>query len=133
MDGKSESEIAWTGWLDTPDNSTVEGIEIDKPVIKSGETFAIKYIDPTHAPADKWEILNAQTGVVVKDFPSSVSLETALSEIGIYDLRITSGENIELHQALIQISSEEVGAMPEIKTLTANDSDSPISIERVIR
>ena len=130
LDGKSESEIAWTGWLDTPDNSTVEGIEIDKPVIKSGETFAIKYIDPTHAPADKWEILNAQTGVVVKDFPSSVSLETALSEIGIYDLRITSGENIELHQALIQISSEEVGAMPEIKTLTANDSDSPISIEK---
>ena len=117
LDGKSESEIAWTGWLDTP-------------VIKSGETFAIKYIDPTHAPADKWEILNAQTGVVVKDFPSSVSLETALSEIGIYDLRITSGENIELHQALIQISSEEVGAMPEIKTLTANDSDSPISIEK---
>ena len=130
LDGKSESEIAWTGWLDTPENSTVEGIEIDKPVIKSGETFAIKYIDPTHAPADKWEILNAQTGVVVKDFPSSVSLETALSEIGIYDLRITSGENVELHQALIQISSEEVGAMPEIKTLTANDSDSPISIEK---
>ena len=130
LDGKSESEIAWTGWLDTPDNSTVEGIEIDKPVIKSGETFAIKYIDPTHTPADKWEILDAQTGVVVKDFPSSVSLETALSEIGIYDLRITSGENIELHQALIQISSEEVGAMPEIKTLTANDSDSPISIEK---
>ena len=68
-------------------------------MIKSGEPFANKYIDPTHAPADKWEILNAQTGVVVKDFPSSVSLETALSEIGIYDLRITSGENIELHQA----------------------------------
>ena len=41
LDGKSESEIAWTGWLDTPDNSTVEGIEIDRPVIMSGETFAI--------------------------------------------------------------------------------------------
>lgn len=128
LDGKSESGIAWTEWLNTPENETVEGLEIDKPVIKANEQFIVKYIDPTHAPADKWEILNAQTGDVVKDFPNSISLETSLPEIGIYDLRVTSGENVELHQALIQISSEEVGAMPEIKTLTANNSEDAISI-----
>lgn len=130
LDGKSESEIAWTDWLVAPDNTAVEGIEIDKPVIKANELFTIKYIDPTHAPADKWEILDAQTGVVINEFPSSASLEASLEEIGIYDLRITSGESVELHQALIQISSEEVGAMPEIKTLTANDSEEPITIEK---
>lgn len=130
LDGKSESEISWTDWLDVPENTAVEGIEIDKPVIKANELFTIKYIDPTHAPADKWEILNAQTGAVIKEFPSSASLETSLGEVGIYDLRITSGQNVELHQALIQISSEEVGAMPEIKTLTANDSEEPISIRK---
>lgn len=135
LDGKSESEITWTEPLEIPKSEVVEGIEIDKTVIKANEEFTVKFIDPTHVAADKWEILNAQNGKTIGEpITNATSITTELPEVGIYDLRMTytlDGEKVEeLYQALIQISPEEVGAIPQIKTLKANNSDESIKVNK---
>lgn len=123
LDGKSESAITWTDYQSLPTPQIVEGIQIDKPVIKPNETFTIKYIDPTH-PVGTWVILNAQTDAVVgQSTTDGQSFTTSLPNIGIYDLKLTSGGVTTLYQGLIQISGNEVGAVPEILSLKANNSE----------
>lgn len=130
LDGRTESAIAWSDYSDIPSLEIVEGIEIDKAVIKANEPFKISYVDPNHAPAESWEILNAQTGEKVKEFANSLYLEASLEKNGIYDLRLTVNGVPQLYQGLIQISPEEVGAMPEIRTLTANNSSEAITVTK---
>ncbi|NCB69916.1 MAG: T9SS type A sorting domain-containing protein [Bacteroidia bacterium] len=128
LDGKSESTISWTDYQDLPASKVVEGIEIDKPIIKPNETFTIKFVDPTH-PAGSWKILNAQTDEVVgQSSADGTSFTTSLPLLGIYDLKLTSGGVETLYQGLIQISSTEVGAVPEILSLKANDSETAIEV-----
>lgn len=129
IDGKSESEIIWSDYMTIPALNIVEGIEIDKNVIKANEEFTIKYKDPNH-PAAKWEILNAQTGeAAVPAVSDTKSITTSLPETGIYDLKMTSNGVEKIHQGLIQISVDEVGALPQIHTLKANDSQVPITVD----
>lgn len=129
LDGKSESEISWSDYMDIPNVEIVEGIEIDKNVIKENEEFTVKYKDPGH-PKAKWEILNAQTGESVVDpVMDQTEITTSLPQIGIYDLRLTCGEEVAMYQGVIQISGDEVGALPKIQTLKANDSEESINVE----
>lgn len=128
-DGKSESAITWSEYQDVPAPKIVEGISIDKSVIKQGEEFTVSYIDPNHAAAT-WKILNARTRETVGDLvENATQVTTSLNELGIYDLQVTcNGEMIE-YPSYIQISGDEVGAVPEIKTLTANTSEEAIDVE----
>ena len=119
-DGKSESPIAWSESLTLPDPVIVEGIEIDKTIIKPGETFTAKYADPFHAPA-KWEIVNATTGEIVKTENNAVSVTTSLSDIGLYDIKITNNDGTSSSsRGIIQISPEATGAVPTLESFTAD-------------
>ena len=129
LDGKTESEITWSEYIPVPKATLVAGIEIDKPVIKANEDFTVKFIDPTYPAASKWEILDAQTQEVIKTEENATAITTNLPSVGIYDLRLTTTEGVQNYQALIQISPDEVGAMPQINTLQANDSFGEIEIE----
>ena len=116
LDGKSESTISWSSYMNVPANQTVEGFSIDKPIIKAGEKFTVAFDDPTHAAAT-W-VIKASENDAVKGTFNSNSFTTSLSEEGIYDLYLTMNGTTEVYRGKIQISPSEVGAMPEIKTLT---------------
>ncbi len=116
MDTKSESEIAWGDYQTVPAGVVVEGFSIDKPIIKANEEFTVAFDDPNHAAAT-W-VIKASANDAVKGTFNAKSFTTSLSEEGIYDLYMTMNGTTEVYRGKIQISPAEVGAMPEIKTLT---------------
>ena len=110
IDGESESAIAWSNYVDIPNLTVIEGISIDKPVIKPNEDFTISFDDPNHAPTT-WTILRA--GETIKS-QKGTSWTTSLPEIGIYDLKYTSNGETVTREGLIQISPEEVDSTNSI-------------------
>lgn len=135
FDGISESAITWTDYAVTGNAAVVEGIEIDKPVIKANEIFTVRYKDPNHDAAKKWEILNAQTGASVQVIENEQQISTVLPTVGIYDLSLTANilknnvpyDSTFIYRGLIQISGNEVGALPEVEELTANSGTTTIN------
>ena len=127
MDGKSESDTAWSEWLTAPASQVVEGFSIDKPIIKAGEEFTVAFDDPTH-PAATW-VIKSSTDDAVKGTFNASSFTTSLAEEGIYDLYVTIDGVTEKHRGRIQISPAEVGAMPQIKSfkIVGEYTDSLIS------
>jgi endo-beta-N-acetylglucosaminidase D len=131
LDGKSESAITWTGYSTLPAVTIDETIVIDKPVIKAHELFSLKYVDPYHADADKWEIISQADGEIKVSQNNGKSLTASLATEGIYDARVTYNGDVRTMRGLIQISGPEVGALPEIYTLTANGSENSIEVEKL--
>lgn len=134
IDGKSESAIAWSDYQDIPENEVVEGIEIDKAVIKTNEEFTAKYADPTHSDAKQWEIRKASDNSVAFTKEGGTSVTTSLEEEGLYDLALTFLKNnkdtTEIYRGFVQVSGPEVGALPEIKELKANGSEAAIEVAK---
>ena len=125
LDGDSESEIAWGEWQDLSGiaPTIVEGTVIDKPIIKAGEEFTLRYIDTNHAPAT-WEILNAQTGASVKTVTNTTSITMSLATEGSYDIKITNPDgSVAYTRGIIQVSPDGTGAIPTIATLTSDKAE----------
>ena len=118
LDGKSESPISWGEWLDIPAAAIVEGFTVDKPIIKSGEEFTVSFTDTNHPDAE-WQIKSSSNDAV-KYSATVHHFTTSIAEEGIYDLYLTQNGKTEIYRGMIQISPNEVGAMPEVKTLTGN-------------
>ena len=116
MDGKSESVTSWGAYQNVPASSIIEGFSINKPIIKANEEFTVAFDDPSH-PAATW-VIKASANDEVKGTFNANSFTTSLAEEGIYDLYLTMNGQTEVFRGKIQISPVEVGAMPEIKTLT---------------
>lgn len=132
LDQKSESQIAWTEY-NTPTSYTLsDDIQIDKTTIKPGEKFTMGYVDPEHKDA-AWELLDEEGNSVYSGNGKTVTVENGLENIGSYTLKLTgdvSGiEKVREYPGYVQITDKSVGALPEIYTLTANDSEEPISIK----
>ena len=124
LDTDSESEIVWSDWMDAPAYETSNNVEINKQVIKPGESFTVKYSDPKHTPAT-WAIYNSNNQKVASSNGNAVSFTCdGLSEIGGYDLVINEGYADEVRFAyFIQVTAKSTGALPEIQSLTINDVD----------
>lgn len=120
-DGKTKSEIAWTDYMES-EKTLVTGIEIDKPVIKINEEFTLKYKDPFYPNAEYWEVFDAATGESAGDFGyDSHSHTMTLDKVGYYDVKVTNGDGSEdFYRGFIQISPEETGALPLIKSFNAD-------------
>lgn len=134
LDHKTESEIAWSNYMEPATYVYNDDIQSNKKTIKPNEEFTLSYIDPEH-PAAKWEIV--KDGEVVKSGEGN-SWTVALPETGSYDLKVTGNEYDEKGAAkettrtfasYIQITSEGTGALPEIYSLTANGSDEDVSLK----
>lgn len=133
LDHKTESEIAWSGYMEPAAYVYNDDIKSNKTTIKPNEEFTLSYIDPEH-PAAKWEIV--KDGAVVKSGNGN-SWTTSLAECGSYDLKVTGNEYDEKGEAkettrtfasYIQITGEGTGALPEIYSLTANGSEETVSL-----
>lgn len=134
LDHKTESEIAWSGYMAPATYVYNDDIQSSKTTIKPNEEFTLGYIDPEH-PAAKWEIV--KDGKVVKSGDGN-SWTTSLADLGSYDLQVTGNEYGEdgtakqttrTFSSYIQITSVGTGALPEIYSLTANGSEEEVSLK----
>lgn len=133
LDHKAESEIAWTEYMEPVSYIYSDDVEIDKTTIKPGEKFTLKYVDGHH-DAGTWKIVDEETGQeMFSGNGQSVTVENGLQKVGSYTLKLEGkvGDGIETRTfpGFIQITDLSVGALPEILTLTANDSKDPITIK----
>ena len=126
LDGNSESNIAWSNYMTVPNAKVVEGFTIDKPIIKANEEFTVAFDDPTH-PAATWVIKASENNAVKGTFNAN-KFTTSLAEEGIYDLYLTMNGSTEVYRGKIQISPKEVGALPVIKSFTANNQTESLSV-----
>lgn len=121
-DGQTRSEIAWTDYLES-EKTLVSGIEVDKSVIKVGEEFTIKFIDPFSEEAESFDILNAATGDYVGGDYYTTSVTLSLDEVGYYDVKVVDNEGESYYRGVIQVSPEETGALPLIKDFKADKTE----------
>lgn len=118
IDMKSDSEIAWSDYMSMGEYTVTDDIQINKTTIKPNESFEISYVDPRHAAAD-WKLLNS-IGEVVKEASNTTvfTVSEGIEEIGGYDLQVICGDETTTYGYYVQITSEAVGALPEIQSLT---------------
>lgn len=124
LDYASDSEIAWSEWLDRGDYTTSDEIEISKATLKPGEGFTVRYVDPRHSASD-WTIYDSN-GNKRDEAKSAVeiSVPDGYQEIGGYDVVINEGTASERRYGyFIQVSSPETGAIPEIYSITVNGEE----------
>ena len=130
LDGKTESEITWSEYMELPEATIVGGIEVDKAVIKPGEEFTVRYADPNHPAAESWAIRpssasDSDAPLISADGTTSVT--GTLDEIGLYDVEVTVDGVSETHRGLVQISGEEVGAVPQIESVAVNGGTTDVA------
>ncbi len=124
-DGVTKSDIAWSDWMNASTISIIEGFSVDKPVIKADENFTIAFDDERHG-AGTFTIYDSKTNTQVGSAFSNVkSFTTSLATEGLYDVQaVYNNQNgvrvTEMRRGMIQVSSDEVGAMPEIYELNTD-------------
>ncbi len=144
LDGKSESKISWTDPITLPELTIIKGLEIDKKVIKADEDFTVSFKDKSHANAVRFDLISHLTGEIINSYTDVTEFTTSLPDEGFYNVTVVTNEFVldedgketsekedvaRTYFGLVQISSDEVGSIPEILTLTANDSSDPITVE----
>ncbi len=137
LDMKSESDIAWGDYMEAENYVYDDAIQISKTTIKPNESFDMSYVDPKHEAAS-WVLTDGEGNVVFESNGNSVTCEDGLEKLGIYDLTLTGVEhNAETGEtttttrtfgSFVQITSESIGALPEIYTLTANGKEADIEV-----
>ena len=136
LDHQSESDIAWSDYMDLPNYVYNDDIKLSKKVIKPNMAFTMEYVDGQHEEGS-WKLVKAGTDEeVFSGTGRSVSCR-GLTDLGSYDLQLTGNvydadgnrtSTTRTYGSFIQITSEGTGALPEIKTLTANNRSSDIDV-----
>ena len=135
LDMKKESDIAWGEDHDIfTSYDYSDEIKADKSVIKPNEAFTISYVDPRHE-AGNWKIEHNGTAVASSNNTTEIKVN-GLNQVGFYDLVLTgkvteNGTRVDKevrYANYVQITSDEVGAVPHINKLTANDSETSIEV-----
>lgn len=130
LDMKAESDIAWGEYKETGVYEMNDNISINKTIIKPNEDFEIIYVDPKHEPAT-WELFD-EGGSSVKKIENAItfSMPEGLAAIGNYTLVLTGKiatsdstreDKVRTFGSYVQVTTETVGALPKVLTLTAND------------
>lgn len=138
-DGQQKSDISWSDYQEVAYDSPSSEIAIDRDVIKPGETFKAYLEDQMADPAQSFTILNAQTGAQVGEkFTNCKSFETAIKDLGVYDLVVVDSKGTtQTLRGKIIISPEETGAVPEVQSITADktaaNTDEPITLSYTSR
>lgn len=135
LDMTSESEIAWSDWMDTSDKYEYDDrIAIEPRVLNPGDPFTISYVDPLHLPGN-WELKDGMHNQYAfeKDV-TGISLTEGLEKPGNYDLTLQGYENSDkgidwkerTFNSYVQVIPAEAGKAPRIKSFTANGEDTDI-------
>lgn len=136
LDMKSESDIEWSSYMETPAYTYNDAVHCSKTIIKPNEEFKIGYVDPRHTAAN-WVLKNGNGQTVASSNGTTEFTVSNLSEIGNYDLEVTGDVHSETgttsqtrtFKAFVQITGNETGALPQIQTLTANGSTATINVQ----
>lgn len=119
LDGKKESEIAWTEYVDLKPSTIVDGITADRTTVNKGEKVIVTFEDERHDPATKWTAyLNGQE---VASATATNQFEFTPTEIGGYDIvcLLANGQSVK-KPSMISVVPVSAGTTPQILTLTAN-------------
>lgn len=123
VDTKTDSEIAWSDYMDMGDYTTMDDIQINKTTIKPGEDFEISYVDPRHAAAD-WKLYNSDGNVVAQASETvKFSVANGIEELGGYDLEVIESNGTRRFNYYVQITGWDVGALPQIQSLTVGSEE----------
>lgn len=119
LDGKYETEVAWTDYVDLKPSTIVDGFTASRTTINKGEAVVVAFEDERHAPALKWAaILN---GREVASVENSNTFEFTPTEIGGYDILCTLANGKMLKRpAMISVVPQSAGTTPRVLSLTAN-------------
>lgn len=135
LDHKTESAITWSDFIEASNYAYNDDVQINKKTIKPNEAFEIGYVDPLHETAT-WTILDSKGEEVFSGTGNKVQVN-GLAKVGSYTLKVKGNEQTaegrkettREYPAFVQITSKEIGALPEIKTLTANNANSNIELK----
>ena len=120
-DGKQGSEIVWTPYQRVEYNQPLSDVVADRPVIKPGEEFTLKYLDEMVPAASSWILKDAVTGATVATAESGTSATFRVDQEGTYDLVVVDSQgNSTTTRGKVKITPEATGAVPHINTLTAD-------------
>ena len=120
-DGKQGSEIVWTPYQRVEYNQPLSDVVADRPVIKPGEEFTLKYLDEMVPAASSWILKDAVTGATVATAESGTSATFKVEQEGTYDLVVVDSEGKSTTtRGKVKITPEATGAVPHINTLTAD-------------
>lgn len=120
MYNENASEISWSDYMDIPYNEVLTDLEVNKAVVKPNEEFTIAMVDELAPKPEKWEILSSATGDVVYSSGSASSVTTKLPDLGLYDVRLTTGGKEIMKRSQLQITQESTGAVPEVTAISAD-------------
>ena len=131
LDMKQESDIAWTSSLSLPGYVYNDDITLSQTMIKPNEPFTMSYADPRHK-AGQWRLLDLQGNQAFSGSGNSVEV-TGINAVGSYKLELTGDvegvSKTRIFNDFVQITDEHIGALPRIKSLTANGKTENISVE----
>ena len=120
-DGKQGSEIVWTPYQRVEYNQPLSDVVADRPVIKPGEEFTLKYLDEMVPAATSWILKDAVTGATVATAESGTSATFRVDQEGTYDLVVVDSQGKSTTtRGKVKITPEATGAVPHINTLTAD-------------
>lgn len=128
LDHKSQSEIAWSEYMDPATYVYSDDIQINKTTIKPKESFTMGYADPQHEEGT-WTLTNNKNETVFSATGRTVTVDEGLADVGSYNLTLTGVRHADdgsvvndttVYGNYVQITSTAIGALPEIYTLTAN-------------
>ena len=120
-DGKQGSEIVWTPYQRVEYNQPLSDVVADRPVIKPGEEFTLKYLDEMVPAATSWILNDAVTGATVATAGSGTSATFRVDQEGTYDLFVVDSQGKSTTtRGKVKITPEATGAVPHINTLTAD-------------
>lgn len=124
-DQKTESEITWSSYMDLPDYKVSTSITVDKTIIKPNEEFTMSFTDPLMVSAT-WAIKDESGSVLYSGTGTSVTCG-GIANVGAYNLEVTYTLNgstqTVTYPRYISVSSEAVGAMPQIYTMSVDGVD----------
>ena len=136
LDHSSDSEIAWSDYMDAGTYIYDDNIQISKSTIKPNESFVMSFVDPMHEDAT-WELYDLTGQKVLSQTGHTITVD-GLADLGSYDLVLNGPVYNEDASArpqterrfgsFVQITSESVGALPEIQSLTANGKEADIEV-----
>lgn len=137
LDMKSDSEIAWSEYMDAGTYVYDDEIQINKNTIKPLEDFEISFVDPRHEDAD-WTITDSNGNVLyTATGAKKITVAEGPASTGNYTLTVTGpvydadGNRTSVKREFanyIQITGKGVGALPKILTLTANGKEADITV-----
>ncbi|MBD5350930.1 MAG: T9SS type A sorting domain-containing protein [Bacteroides sp.] len=136
MDHNTSSDIAWSAYTNSGEHTYTDQVTVDKTTITPGEEFTLTAVDPNRSFVyEIWTAGDNSTKVASSEESANSFTFDGLDEIGTYDVKCIGANNTEessvTFRNLVVVTPESAGRLPEILSITANDSETDIDVERL--